>query len=54
MDVNNQLNGYGLRGLNERLLALKGVMEISSSNEGGCCIEIRLPMEADREVQALL
>ena len=47
MDVKNPPNGYGLFGLSERLLALNGTIDIASSPNGGCCVEVRLPLEAD-------
>jgi signal transduction histidine kinase len=44
MKTNSRSKGYGLVGLEERLLALSGVMDITSSPSRGCSIEIRLPL----------
>ncbi len=47
MDVNHP-KGYGLTGLNERLLALNGVMIIEGSHSGGCKVTIKVPLLTDR------
>jgi two-component system sensor histidine kinase UhpB len=44
MNTNNRPKGYGLIGLEERLLALSGIMDITSSPSSGCSIEIKLPL----------
>jgi signal transduction histidine kinase len=44
---NPQLNttGFGLQGMRERVMALKGKMEISSSLQRGCIITINIPIQ---------
>tara|TARA_B110000902_G_scaffold265344_1_gene349358 strand:- start:727 stop:2520 length:1794 start_codon:yes stop_codon:yes gene_type:complete len=49
MNTNDKPKGYGLVGLDERLLILSGVMVIISSPDRGCCIEIKLPLDANQE-----
>jgi signal transduction histidine kinase len=44
---NPQLNttGFGLQGMQERVMALKGKMEIASSLQCGCIITINIPLQ---------
>jgi signal transduction histidine kinase len=49
MNTSDKPKGYGLVGLDERLLILSGVMAIISSPDRGCCIEIKLPLDANQE-----
>jgi signal transduction histidine kinase len=49
MNTSDKPKGYGLVGLDERLQILSGVMAIISSPDRGCCIEIKLPLDANQE-----
>jgi signal transduction histidine kinase len=52
MKISGKPKGYGLVGIDERLLLLSGAMAITSSPYSGCCIEIRLPLDTSYKEQA--
>lgn len=44
--VEEQRTGFGLQGMQERVTALGGQLEIASALDRGCCIKARFPPEA--------
>ncbi|MBW4621365.1 MAG: response regulator [Cyanosarcina radialis HA8281-LM2] len=47
-EVNQQKTGFGLQGMEERVTALGGQLEIVSAPNRGCCIRARFPTKAKR------
>ncbi|MBD2451908.1 sensor histidine kinase [Nostoc sp. FACHB-152] len=42
-----KMTGYGIRGMQERVAALKGYFHLESEPGNGCCITVELPLKTD-------